>query len=46
MGVVELGQVSAEINRITMSARPTTIFGGSSEVQRNILARRLIDQPA
>jgi alkylation response protein AidB-like acyl-CoA dehydrogenase len=27
-------------------ARPTTIFGGSSEILRNVLARSLLDLPA
>ncbi|MNY62702.1 hypothetical protein D3C86_1995700 [compost metagenome] len=28
-----------------MQARPATIYGGSSEVQRNILAKALLDLP-
>ncbi len=29
-----------------LQARPTTIYGGSSEIQRNILARNLLELPA
>ena len=29
-----------------LQARPTTIFGGSSEILRNMLARSLLDLPA
>lgn len=41
---LELGQVKAEIYRLSILARPGTIYGGSSEVQRNIIARSLIDK--
>ena len=29
-----------------LQARPTTIFGGSSEILRNMLARGLLELPA
>jgi hypothetical protein len=44
-GVRDIGGVEADILSTFYYSRPGTIFGGSSEVQRNILARYVLKLP-
>ena len=46
LGPVEIGDASPDIHKLFMLARPGTIYGGSSEVQRNILAKSMLGLPA
>ncbi len=45
IGEVPLGRDMIDIRQLYMLARPATIYGGSSEIQRNILSRRLLALP-
>ena len=45
-GVRDIGGVEADILSSFYYARPGTIYGGSSEIQRNILARYVLHLPA
>lgn len=42
----ETGMLAFDLHRLSMIARPGTIYGGTSEVQRDILARLLVGTPA
>ena len=44
-GSVALGQDSVDILAPFYKARPSTIYGGSNEIQRNILARLVLNLP-
>jgi alkylation response protein AidB-like acyl-CoA dehydrogenase len=47
-GAVEpagIGGVSADLRKIYMIARPSSIYAGANEVQRNIIARMLLGAP-
>jgi alkylation response protein AidB-like acyl-CoA dehydrogenase len=47
-GAVEpagIGGVSADLRKIYMIARPSSIYAGANEVQRNIVARMLLGAP-
>jgi alkylation response protein AidB-like acyl-CoA dehydrogenase len=39
----DTGQSQGKWAEYLLSSRATTIYGGTSEVQRNIIARRLLD---
>lgn len=45
IGQVPLGRDMIDIRQLYMLARPATIYGGSSEIQRNILSKRLLALP-
>ena len=45
VGETRIGRELVNVQRLFMIARPTTIFGGSSEVQRNILAKSMLGLP-
>jgi alkylation response protein AidB-like acyl-CoA dehydrogenase len=42
----EEGQLSGEILAPFYKAMPSTIYGGSSEIQRNILAKSVLNLPS
>jgi alkylation response protein AidB-like acyl-CoA dehydrogenase len=44
-GPVELGQESIEFLSLFYAARPVTIYGGSNEIQRNIVAKSVLCLP-
>lgn len=44
-GEVDLNGVSVDVLAPFYKARPTTIYGGSNEIQRNILAKQVLDLP-
>ena len=46
VGEVEIGQTTFDLHRQFMVARPASIFGGTNEVQRDILARAVLEMPA
>lgn len=46
VGEVSLGDEEANILGAWYKARPATIYGGSNEIQRNIIARRVLDLPS
>jgi alkylation response protein AidB-like acyl-CoA dehydrogenase len=46
LGAVAIGDMSADVLAPFYKARPTTIYGGSNEIQRNILARQVLRLPA
>jgi alkylation response protein AidB-like acyl-CoA dehydrogenase len=46
VGDVDLGGEHVNIIGSWHKARPATIYGGSNEIQRNILARQVLDLPA
>ncbi|MEP7261642.1 MAG: acyl-CoA dehydrogenase family protein, partial [Usitatibacter sp.] len=45
-GAIDLGAGPDDVMSLFMNARPATIYGGSSEVQRNVLARQVLELPA
>ena len=45
-GSVDLGAGNADVLAPFYRARPSTIYGGSSEVQRNILAKSVLRLPS
>ena len=45
IGSVSTDGVQHDIKKLFMVARPATIYGGTAEIQRNILARRLLSLP-
>ncbi len=44
-GTVTIGEGSDDVMSLFMNARPSTIYGGSSEVQRNVLAKQVLLLP-
>jgi hypothetical protein len=44
-GMVPMGDGRIEVLAPFYKARPTTIYGGSNEIQRNILARQVLNLP-
>lgn len=46
LGPVGAGNAAVDVLASFYKARPTTIYGGSNEIQRNILARAVLDLPA
>jgi len=42
LGSVRIGAIEAELHRVYMIARPSSIYGGANEVQRDIIARMLL----
>jgi alkylation response protein AidB-like acyl-CoA dehydrogenase len=45
-GDIEFGAGKANILSQFYNARPATIYGGSNEIQRNILAKNVLNLPA
>jgi alkylation response protein AidB-like acyl-CoA dehydrogenase len=45
-GDVAIGNTTLNVLAPFYKARPTTIYGGSNEIQRNILAKAVLDLPA
>lgn len=45
IGSVPWGNDRIDMRQLYMLARPATIYGGSSEIQRNILSKRLLTLP-
>jgi len=45
-GKVQLGAEEINVVGSWYKARPATIYGGSNEIQRNIIARQVLDLPA
>jgi alkylation response protein AidB-like acyl-CoA dehydrogenase len=45
IGRVKLGTEDIDMRQLYMLARPATIYGGSSEIQRNILSKRMLGLP-
>lgn len=43
---IDIGGMSIDVLAAFYKARPTTIYGGSNEIQRNILARQVLRLPA
>lgn len=41
-GATAIGDMQAELHRVYMIARPSSIYGGANEVQRDIVARAII----
>jgi hypothetical protein len=44
-GSIDTPEGPLDLRQLFMISLPTTIFGGSSEVQRNILAKHWLDLP-
>ena len=44
-GATDIGGMTEDVMTHYYYARPATIYGGSNEVQRNILARQVLDLP-
>lgn len=42
---VGIGGVDSDLRKVFMTARPSTIYAGANEVQRNIIARMLLGAP-
>ena len=45
IGKIPLGKDAIDIGQLYWLARPATIYGGSSEIQRNILSKRMLGLP-
>ena len=41
MGKLAVGESILDLNQIQMLARPVTIYSGTNEIQRNIIARTI-----
>ena len=46
IGPLQVGNVSVDVLASFYKARPTTIYGGSNEIQRNILSKAVLGLPA
>ena len=46
VGDVELGGEEVNILGSWYKARPATVYGGSNEIQRNIIARNVLNLPS
>ena len=45
IGPLQVGNVSVDVLSSFYKARPTTIYGGSNEIQRNILSKAVLGLP-
>ena len=45
MGEIDLGEATVNVIAPLMTATITTIYGGSNEIQRNILAKAVLELP-
>ncbi len=41
-GIVRLGECEVDVHRLYMIARPSSIYSGTNEIQRNIIARTVV----
>lgn len=46
LGPLQIGNVGVDVLSNFYKARPATIYGGSSEIQRNILSKAVLDLPS
>ncbi len=46
VGTVQIGSVSTDLHWALMMARPVSIYAGTNEVQRDILAKNLLKMPS
>ena len=46
VGDVQIGDLSSDLHWQFMLSRPMTVYGGSSEIQRNILAKAVLKLPS
>jgi 3-oxochol-4-en-24-oyl-CoA dehydrogenase len=44
-GPIQMRETSDDLMALFMNSRPSTIYGGSSEVQRNVLAKHVLELP-
>jgi hypothetical protein len=45
IGTVRVDGIEHDIKKLFMIARPATIYGGTAEIQRNILSKRMLGMP-
>ena len=45
VGPLQVGNVNVDVLASFYKARPTTIYGGSNEIQRNILSKAVLGLP-
>ena len=45
VGAVDFGDEEVDVLSAFYMARPGTIYGGSNEIQRNIVAKRVLNLP-
>jgi alkylation response protein AidB-like acyl-CoA dehydrogenase len=45
-GAIDVGGEADNLMSLFMNARPATIYGGSNEVQRNVLAKQVLELPS
>jgi alkylation response protein AidB-like acyl-CoA dehydrogenase len=45
IGPLQVGNVGVDVLSSFYKARPTTIYGGSNEIQRNILSKAVLGLP-
>ena len=46
IGPLQVGNINVDVLASFYKARPTTIYGGSNEIQRNILSKAVLGLPA
>jgi hypothetical protein len=44
-GNVRMGNVQVDVLDVFYKALPSTIYGGSNDVQRNVIAKRVLNLP-